>query len=167
MRASDLQHFNNINLDRWTEMYTTSFYLGYLTRWPELCVVAETPDSGVLAGYIIAKVEGQGKDWHSHISALSVAPEYRRSGVAKALVDYFEKVSEVMHDCYYADLYVRVSNTLAIELYKKRGYEVFRTVKGYYGGEENALDMRRPLRRDTGRGCLRGAGKLVMAHQVS
>lgn len=28
-------------------------------------------------GYIIGKVEGKGESWHGHITAVTVAPEYR------------------------------------------------------------------------------------------
>jgi N-terminal acetyltransferase B complex catalytic subunit len=53
------------------------------------------------------------------------------------------------------DLFVRESNSLAISMYRKFGYEVYRTVLNYYhdparekGGEENAFDMRKALPRD-------------------
>jgi len=160
MIQEDLQRFNNINLDHWTEMYTTSFYTTYLIKDPDLCLVAES-SSGALAGYLLAKVEGRDADWHSHISAVSVSPEFRRLGVAKLLLDHFEKVSEDSHFCWFADLYVRVSNKVAIEMYKQRGYEIFRTVLGYYSGEEDAYDMRKPLRRDDTRRSLQGAGKQI------
>lgn len=37
-----------------------------------------------------------------------------------------------MHDCYFVDLFVRVSNSVAISMYRKFGYTVYRTVLGYY-----------------------------------
>jgi N-terminal acetyltransferase B complex catalytic subunit len=160
MVLDDLRNFNNVNLDYWTEMYTTSFYTTYLIKDPDLCVVAES-SSGAIAGYLLAKVEGTGIDWHSHISAISVSPEFRKLGVGRLLLDYFEKVSEEVHHCYFADLYVRVSNTVAIEMYKRRGYEIYRVVSGYYSGEENAFDMRKPLRRDLEKKSLVGSGKVV------
>lgn len=160
MILEDLQRFNNINLDCWTEMYTTSFYTTYLIKDPDLCVVAEST-SGALAGYLLAKVEGKGLEWHSHISAISVSPEFRKLGVAKRLLDHFEKVSEDSHFCYFADLYVRVTNVVAIDMYKRRGYTVFRTVVGYYSGEEDAYDMRKALSRDNKCASLLGAGERV------
>lgn len=165
MVLDDLRNFNNVNLDYWTEMYTTTFYATYLIKDPDLCVVAES-SSGAIAGYLLAKVEGTGLDWHSHISAVSVSPEFRKLGVARFLLDYFETVSESVHFCYFADLYVRMSNTVAIEMYMRRGYEVFRVVKGYYSGEEDAYDMRKPLRRDSGRKSLVGAGKDVTPEEL-
>ena len=160
MVLDDLQRFNNINLDYWTEMYTTSFYTTYLIKDPDLCLVAEGP-TGSLAGYLLAKVEGKGQEWHSHISAVSVSPEFRRAGVGKLLIDHFEQVSEDVHECYFADLYVRVTNSIAIEMYKLRGYLIYRTVRGYYSGTEDAYDMRKPLKRDVRLNSLTGAGKTV------
>ena len=165
MMIDDLLRFNNINLDRWTEMYSNTFYFDYLAKYPELCIIAESLDGGCLAGYLIAKVEGSGDQWHSHISALSIAPEFRKAGVATMLCDYFEKVSSTVHDCYFADLFVRVSNKLAIQVYKNRGYEVYRTIRKYYGGAgdeaEDGYDMRKPLARDIDQLCLKGKGFTV------
>lgn len=36
---------------------------------------------------------------------------------------------------YFVDLFVRVSNVVAIEMYKKLGYSVYRTVLEYYTGD--------------------------------
>ncbi len=43
-----------------------------------------------------------------------------------------EEISEKVHDCYFVDLFVRVSNSVAISMYRKFGYTVYRTVLGYY-----------------------------------
>jgi N-terminal acetyltransferase B complex catalytic subunit len=69
----DLLRFNNINLDVLTETYNGAFYMSYLAKWPESFVVAESP-SKELMGYVIGKAEGEGKLWHGHVSAVTVAP---------------------------------------------------------------------------------------------
>merc|ERR1712080_401891 len=53
-------------------------------------------------------------------------------------------------NCYFVDLFVRVSNTVAINFYRQLGYSVYRTVLQYYSGEndEDAYDMRKALSRD-------------------
>lgn len=61
---------------------------------------------------------------------------------------YLEETSEKVHDAYFVDLYVRMSNNLAIEMYKNLGYSVYRQVIGYYNGKEDAYDMRKALPRD-------------------
>lgn len=49
---------------------------------------------------------------------------------------------------FFVDLFVRRSNQLAIDMYSKMGYSVYRQVIGYYSGEEDAYDMRKALSRD-------------------
>eukprot|EP00698_Gefionella_okellyi_P022424 TRINITY_DN7431_c0_g1_i1.p1 TRINITY_DN7431_c0_g1~~TRINITY_DN7431_c0_g1_i1.p1 ORF type:complete len:173 (+),score=23.57 TRINITY_DN7431_c0_g1_i1:58-576(+) len=145
--AQDLLKFNLVNLDHLTETYNMPFYLQYLSKWPEYNFVAESPD-GRIMGYILGKVEGEGHNWHGHVTALTVAPEFRRLGLARQLMDILEEVTEKIHNGYFVDLFVRVSNVVAINMYKKFGYVVYRQVIGYYSGEEDAFDMRKALPRD-------------------
>lgn len=146
--CDDLFRFNGINLDPLTEMYGLSFYLQYLARWPEYFMVAESP-SGDLMGYIMGKAEGHGENWHGHVTAVSVGPAHRRLGLANKLMEGLEEVSD-KKNCYFVDLFVRVSNTVAINFYRQLGYSVYRTVLQYYSGEndEDAFDMRKAMSRD-------------------
>lgn len=95
----------------------------------------------------MGKAEGQGSSWHGHVTALSVSPDYRRLGLAAILMKFLEDVSEKKR-CFFVDLFVRVSNQIAINMYQQLGYIVFRTVLEYYSGDENAYDMRKALKRD-------------------
>lgn len=110
--------------------------------------VAEAPNKSLM-GYVVGKAEGEGKLWHGHVSAVTVAPEYRRLGLAKTLMDYFEDVSANTYNAFFVDLFVRSSNRLAINMYEQFGYSTYRRVLGYYSGElpEDALDMRKALPR--------------------
>jgi N-terminal acetyltransferase B complex catalytic subunit len=88
-------------------------------------------------------------------------------GLAKQLMRYLEAVSEHTYNGYFVDLFVRVSNALAIHMYEIMGYSVYRRVLGYYSGEEDAFgvcamvtiqsyahqspDMRKALPRDRDR----------------
>lgn len=158
--VDDLFRFNNVNLDPLTETYGLTFYLQYLARWPEYFTVAENP-AGELMGYIMGKAEGQGGlyrapnaqglPWHGHVTALTVAPEFRRLGLAGNLMGILEEASEA-NECLFIDLFVRVSNDVAVSMYTKFGYEVYRTVLDYYSSgqdsEEDAYDMRKALSRD-------------------
>ena len=108
---------------------------------------------------MIGKAEGRRTEWHGHVSALTVAPEFRRLGLARTLMAELERVSERAYAGYFADLFVRASNALALRMYAKLGYTVYRRVLGYYGGgggepPEDALDMRKALARDTTRASI-------------
>lgn len=43
---------------------------------------------------VMGKSEGQPDSWHGHVTALTVAPEYRRLGVAGVLMNWLEEISE-------------------------------------------------------------------------
>ncbi|EGI59833.1 N-alpha-acetyltransferase 20, NatB catalytic subunit [Trachymyrmex zeteki] len=146
--CNDLFKFNNVNLDPLTETYGLSFYMHYLSHWPEYIQVAESP-SGEIMGYIMGKAEGHGENWHGHVTALTVSPDYRRLGLAAMLMKYLEDVSE-KKQAYFVDLFVRVSNKVAITMYQQLGYIVYRTVLEYYNGDpdEDAYDMRKALSKD-------------------
>lgn len=146
--CNDLFKFSNVNLDPLTETYGLSFYTHYLAHWPEYFQVAESP-SGEIMGYIMGKAEGHGENWHGHITALTVSPNYRRLGLAAMLIKFLEDVSE-KKQAYFVDLFVRVSNKVAIKMYQQLGYIVYRTVLEYYNGDpdEDAFDMRKALSRD-------------------
>ncbi|KAJ3377611.1 Nuclear import receptor [Entophlyctis sp. JEL0112] len=82
----------------------------------------------------MGKAEGNNELWHGHVTALTVAPEYRRMNLAKKLMGVLETVSEKIYNTYFVDLFVRKSNSVAIGMYKGFGYSVYRTVLGYYHG---------------------------------
>eukprot|EP01116_Phalansterium_solitarium_P018763 TRINITY_DN5088_c0_g1_i1.p1 TRINITY_DN5088_c0_g1~~TRINITY_DN5088_c0_g1_i1.p1 ORF type:complete len:174 (-),score=61.00 TRINITY_DN5088_c0_g1_i1:140-661(-) len=146
--CDDLFNFSNVNLDALTETYHLPFYLQYLSRWPDYFVVAESPN-GTMMGYIMGKAEGAGEQWHGHVTAVTVAPESRRLGLARRLMGGLEKTSE-RYKGYFVDLFVRASNKLAIGMYTQFGYRTYRTVLEYYSGDpaEDAYDMRKALSRD-------------------
>ncbi|CAB4032008.1 N-alpha-acetyltransferase 20 [Paramuricea clavata] len=148
--CDDLFKFANVNLDPLTETYGIQFYLQYLSRWPEYCQVAESRD-GRIMGYIIGKAEGseEREQWHGHVTAVTVAPEFRKLGLARQLMTNLEETSE-RKKCFFVDLFVRVSNEVAVNMYKRLGYVVYRRVLDYYSGDpdEDAFDMRKALSRD-------------------
>ncbi|GME96715.1 unnamed protein product [Ambrosiozyma monospora] len=172
VQATDLFETNPINLDPLTENFYIYFYLQYLTDWPSL-FYKSTSARNTITGYMLAKTEGKSTDWHSHISAVTIDPNYRRIGLAswlcKALESYTEP--EKPYHCYFVDLFVKCNNKTAITLYEKLGYSVFRRVVGYYGGpndvpsknklveNEDAFDMRKPLKRDVSRKSIRMGGR--------
>ncbi|KHN83657.1 N-alpha-acetyltransferase 20 [Toxocara canis] len=144
----DLFRFNNVNLDPLTETYGFNFYLQYLINHPEYFQVCQHPN-GEIMGYVMGKAEGERENWHGHVTAVTVAPAYRRLRLAARMMQTLEHISE-MKKCYFVDLFVRVSNAVAISMYTALGYVVYRRIIDYYSGEneEDAFDMRKALSRD-------------------
>ena len=148
--CDDLFTYNEVNTDVLTETFNLNFYLGYLATWHEYFTTATSP-GGTTMGYVMGKAEGRGSNWHGHVTAVTVAPEFRRRGLGRKLMNSLEATSEHVFDAYFVDLFVRVSNSLAIGMYEAFGYSVYRRVLGYYSGSEDAFDMRKALPRDTER----------------
>ena len=170
MDMFDVLKFNNVNLDLLTETFYTSFYGKYLSTWKEYCATS-FDSQGVIQGYVIGKVEGvKGddniKDWHGHVSAVTVAPQFRRQGLARVLMDYLEEVTTKTHDAYFVDLFVRPSNKIAVNMYKQLGYIVFRTVEQYYTGEEDAYDMRKAMPKDVNKETLKAKKERIKPNEL-
>uniref|UniRef100_A0A7E4V8R5 N-alpha-acetyltransferase 20 n=1 Tax=Panagrellus redivivus TaxID=6233 RepID=A0A7E4V8R5_PANRE len=145
----DLLKINSINLDPYTETYGIQFYAQYMCgRMPFVFYKAEDK-KGRLAGYLMGKLEGEGDQWHGHITAITVGDAFRRQGVARLLMDKFEKLC-IEQNCYFIDLYVRISNKVAVEMYTKMGYIVYQQIIEYYSGEdpEDGYDMHKALPAD-------------------
>jgi len=92
----------------------------------------------------------EGLPWHGHISALTVAPSMRQMGIGAMLSERLEQECNDQK-ALFMDLFVRKSNHVAINMYRKMGYSTYRVVQDYYSGindnleSEHALDMRKPL----------------------
>ncbi|GKT23230.1 hypothetical protein ADUPG1_012362 [Aduncisulcus paluster] len=139
--VDDFFCFNNVNFDPLTETYHPAFYMPYLTRWGDICEIEES-FGGDICGYMIAKAEGPGADRHGHVTAVSVAPEYRRLRIAKKLMENLENRTTNIYGGKFVDLFVRNSNSVARQFYHLLGYYDFHIVDDYYG-DENGLDMRK------------------------
>lgn len=142
----DCLEYNDINLDILTETFGIGFYGKYIAKWPDFCI-SMLNNSGSVFAYLIGKVEGDKhneatKDWHGHVSAVTVAPKARRQGIARYLMDYLETVSADRYNAFFVDLFVRSKNAIAINMYRQLGYDVYRTVHKYYSKseKENAED---------------------------
>jgi len=145
----DLQSVMNINRVCLPENYSDFFFMDLHQRFPETFIVAE--EDGVIAGYTMCRIEVGLSNYgfgglirKGHVVSIAVLPQHRRKGVAQAVIT---RALEGMQyykakQCF---LEVRVTNEAAISLYKKLGFEVTRTINGYYSDGEDAYVMAKRL----------------------
>jgi ribosomal-protein-alanine N-acetyltransferase len=148
-QPDDLQSVMRINRFCLPENYMDFFFMDLHQRFPETFIVAE--ENGQIVGYIMCRIEVGlasfglgGLVRKGHVVSIAVLPQGRRKGVAQALMTtamegmtgYKAKL------CY---LEVRVTNEPGVALYKKLGFEVSRTLKGYYSDGEDAYVMTKKL----------------------
>lgn len=75
-----------------------------------------------------------------HITNVAVAKDYRRRGIAKALIEDFIALAKAK-ELALMTLEVRVSNESAIALYRSMGFTEVGRRKNYYESREDALLM--------------------------
>jgi len=146
---NDLQSVMHINSLCLPENYTDYFFIDLYRRFPETFIVAE--ENGKVVGYIMCRVEVglstfvfKGLIRKGHIVSVAVLPPYRRKGIGEALIVKAMDGMQLYNvkQCF---LEVRMTNEPAVNLYKKLGFEITRTIHGYYADGESAYLMSREL----------------------
>ena len=138
IRRLQLQHLNEIEeIERrsYPTPWSRSMFASELAKPSSICLGAFEGDR--LSGYLI--ISRYVDAWH--VMNIAVAPEYRRRGIARRLMErLFEITSRDSRRGY--TLEVRVSNEAAIKLYEGLGFRPRGVRRGYYtDNREDALIM--------------------------
>jgi ribosomal-protein-alanine N-acetyltransferase len=113
----------------------------YLLNEPATISYKAVTPSNELVGFVFVMVNPNGA---AHLTTIGVAPEHRRRGVARRLMDHLESalrakgLGTIM-------LEVRVSNTGAQRLYREAGFAVVQRIESYYSNGEDCYLMMKPL----------------------
>ena len=131
----DLNAIEDIEHNSYDTPWSRSMFAGELAKPASLCLGAFEDDQ--LAGYLI--VSRYVDAWH--IMNIAVSPDFRRRGIATALLQrLFELTDDRSRRGY--TLEVRVSNDGAISLYERLGFTARGIRRGYYtDNREDALIM--------------------------
>ncbi|WP_440059247.1 GNAT family N-acetyltransferase [Thermogladius sp. 4427co] len=149
-RREDIKSVIDINMVSLPEHYPDEFFYELFDRYGKAFYVAEDPE-GRIVGYIMNRVEWKpGFFKHfivrsGHVVSIAVLKEHRGRSLGYALMAYGIYSLKEEYNCEETYLEVRVSNTPAINLYRKLGYEVVKIARGYYLDGEDAYIMARPL----------------------
>ena len=150
--TNDLERITHINRTCLPENYSDYFFVDLHHKFPETFIVAE--ENGEVVGYIMCRIETglsssifRGLIKKGHIVSVAVMPPYRRKGIGEALVNKAMK-SMQLYKAKHCFLEVRITNTAAVDLYRKLGFEVSRTIGSYYADGEDAYVMKIKLEKD-------------------
>ena len=104
---------------------------------PTASFIVAVGDNGQVLGYAgISVIAGEG-----YIDNVAVREEYRRQGIAQALLDVFLRFGKA-HQLAFLTLEVRASNAPAKQLYLKHGFEQVGRRKDYYDApKEDSIIM--------------------------
>lgn len=133
--VADMPQIANIAQESFTSPWSINSFLAEYENPQSIFKVAETENE--IIGYILVRVVID----EAEILSLAIKTQFRRKGVASALIkDVILKLRDRVKVCY---LEVRISNTEAINLYKKLGFREYGIRKSYYTApQEDALIMK-------------------------
>ena len=141
----DLDAIERIEQEAYPTPWSRSMFAGELAKPSSISVGAFDADAGGrLVGYLI--ISRYVDAWH--VMNIAVAGPYRRQGVATRLLDELFRLTEGDSRRGYT-LEVRISNTTAIGLYERAGFQATGVRRGYYtDNREDALIMwKDPIRK--------------------
>ena len=109
-----------------------------LNTSPDFCITAES------SGRILGSIFGRIQRYRLSIDSCAIHPDYRRRGIAAALLAELEKRAKAF-SIHELDLKVRPSNSPALAFWQEMGFEQFEISPGYYLDGEDALLMHKKL----------------------
>ncbi|MCE4617254.1 MAG: ribosomal protein S18-alanine N-acetyltransferase [Desulfurococcales archaeon] len=147
VRISELETVKSINEKVLPENYPLSFYYSIAMEWGDIFLVAEV--DGRIVGYMMNRIENHfsvksfrpGIVRKGHILSIAVLPEFQGKGIGSRLLAEGLKRMRKLHHVDNVYLEVRVSNIMAINFYKKFGFEIKTVIPHYYRDGEDAYLM--------------------------
>ena len=107
-----------------------------------LCIVVEDDDA--LAGFAMAQESVIRKSRGGHIVTIDVAPEFRRHGVGRLLMQQIESRMR-SRGAGWLRLEVAVNNSAALSFYAGLGFGRIGQIPNYYDGAVDAIVMEKSL----------------------
>ena len=137
LELRDLGDVERIERGSYPTPWSRSMFASEIAKPSSICLGAFDAETDELLGYLI--ISRYVDAWH--VMNVAVEPSYRRRGIATALLDrLFELTADDGRRGY--TLEVRVSNTHAIALYERLGFQGRGIRRGYYtDNREDALIM--------------------------
>ena len=137
LELHDLNDIERIERESYPTPWSRSMFAGELAKPSSLSLGAFDRDTGALVGYLV--ISRYVDAWH--VMNVAVAPERRRLGIARLLLEHLFEVTSTDERRGYT-LEVRVSNEGAIKLYERLGFVARGIRRGYYtDNREDALIM--------------------------
>ena len=133
--VKDIDSLYEIEAKHFTHPWTKEQFL-YEISENEFSTILVAEDQNKIVGFLVYWILFD----NAQICNVCVVDDYRKRGIASDLFDIAETAFRIS-ECFSITLEVRVSNVAAINLYRKRGFSIVCTKKGYYKDGEDAYYM--------------------------
>ncbi len=119
--------------DSWPE----SYFKKLLEEYPNDFFVAEK--DGKIVGYVLGYEKADKKGW---IKAIAVIPEFQGQGIGTEMMAFITKKLEKAENI---GLHARTSNRKGVSFYQNMGFDIVKTIEGYYANGDSAYLMEKKL----------------------
>lgn len=127
----DLDRLYEIETECFREEAFTKAQIAQLLRgYSSIGLIARV--GGQIVGFVIGDIYVDGRVLQGHICTIELLPNFRRQGIGEKLLREIEEIFR-QKKVKASALEVREDNVLAIEFYRKLGYDKIGTLKNYYG----------------------------------
>ncbi len=132
---ADIDHVIRLVKTTLDESYPPSLYFDLCHAWREGFLIAE--NSGFIIGFIAGIIP---QPRQARILMLAVESQHRNQGIGTQLMHSFMNTcgSKGMRS---VELEVRQSNLMAINFYKRLGFQLVHTLERFYSNGENGYKM--------------------------
>jgi ribosomal-protein-alanine N-acetyltransferase len=141
---ADLLAVHRIESAAFPQPWPFSAFESYVGEDGFLVAVDDEGEEEALLGYVVADTVPNHGTPLGHVKDLAVDADHRGRGIGRRLlsraIDVLENTGAGS-----VKLEVRITNEVAISLYRSFGFEHRRTIPNYYGNGEDALVMIRAL----------------------
>ncbi len=138
IRPDDISSIISIENESFRDPYPHDVLTFLYERYGDTFIVAD--QGGMILGYITGITSWR----EGHIISLAIVPSWRRKGIAMQLVEELCRIFKEKGKKR-VKLEARISNTAAINLYGKFGFERQKVIKNYYDNGEDAIMMKKRL----------------------
>jgi len=139
VQPQDIFSVIRIAYDTLPERYSPELFNKFYETFPEGFFIAELLHK--IVGFIVGFKTSNDS---ARIILLTVMKEYRKKGIGSVLITRFLKEIAIQN-IKKVELEVRINNEGAIKFYKRHGFAITETIKGFYQTGEDACIMRRML----------------------
>jgi ribosomal-protein-alanine N-acetyltransferase len=119
----------------------TKHTFAFLLNEPKTLSYRVVTSANEIAAFIFVMINENGA---AHLTTIGVAPEHRRRGLARMLLDHMDTALR-KREIGTVVLEVRVGNTAAQNLYRESGFTVVQRIAKYYSNGEDCFLMMKPL----------------------
>jgi ribosomal-protein-alanine N-acetyltransferase len=137
-KPEDLDQVLQITFESFPERYNPNVFINIYQAFPEGFLVAEKIPNAIV-GFLLGVKTSWGA---AKILLIAVKSEYRRKGIGSKLLRRFLR-EMVFNNIKKIELEVRVDNKIAVNFYRKHGFEIIDVIPNFYRDKKDAYVLRR------------------------